>query len=100
MDLIEGPSCPTQKSKGKSKAKGKGDPLQFLHSSKRSSDGESVYTRISNEFDSIPEKVIRKLEIGNGVASVEDAMPTGHPPFFQDPIKDIMDIINVLAKEI
>jgi hypothetical protein len=99
-NLIEGPNCPAQKSKGKSKAKGKGDSLQFSHFSKRSSYGESVYTHISNEFDSIHKKVIQKLEISNGVVSVEDAMSVGHPPFFQHPIEAIMDIINVLAKEI
>ena len=100
VDLIDGLSCPAQESKGKSKAKEKGEPLQFSHSSKRSSDGESVYTRISKEFYSIHKKVIWKLEIDDGVVLVEDAMSIGHPPFFQNPIEVIMDIINVLAKEI
>jgi hypothetical protein len=70
-DLIEGPSCPTQKPKDKSKGKRKCDmDLQSSHSSKCSTKGEKVYTRITNKFDSIKDTIIRQLKIYDSALSI------------------------------
>ena len=66
VDLTEGPSCPVQKPKSKSKGKRKCDiDWPSSNSSKCSAKGEEVYTRITSDFNSIKDTVIQHLKISD-----------------------------------
>jgi hypothetical protein len=71
IDLTGGPSQPTSKPKGKSKGKRKCEiDLQSSHSSKRSTKGENVYTRMYNEFERTADTVIWHLKINDSSLSI------------------------------
>jgi hypothetical protein len=74
VDLTEGPRCPLQKPKSKSKGKRKCD-IEWPSSnySKHSAKGEDVYTRITSDFESIKDTVIRQLKIS------DNSPPLGTP---------------------
>jgi hypothetical protein len=81
VDLTEGTSCPIVKPKDKSKGKRKcGVDLQSSHSSKRSTKGEEVYTRITREFDLMADTVIWHLKLSNNSPSVGDTNSARHLP--------------------
>ena len=81
VDLTEGPNCPVVKPKGKSKGKQKCDVnLQSSHSSKRSTKGEEVYTRITREFNFMADTVIWHLKLFDNSPSSGDANSAWHLP--------------------
>ena len=99
VDLTEGSSSPVVKPNDKSKGKRKCDvDLQSSHSSKRSTKGEEVYTRITREFDSMANTVIWHLELSNNSPSVGDASSTWHLPY-QGSTAHLMQIINSIVEE-
>jgi hypothetical protein len=100
IDLTEGPSQPASNPKGKSKGKRKCEiNLQSSHSSKRSTKGEEIYTRMYNEFERIADTVIRHLKISNSSPSIPTGQSTGLPTSL-DPVAAVMRSVNVIADEI
>jgi hypothetical protein len=100
IDLTGGPSRPVSKLKGKSKGKRKYEiNLQSSHSSKRSTKGEEVYTRMYTKFEKTADIVIWHLKINDSSSSI----PTGQfarLPASLDPASAIMRSVNVIVKEI
>jgi hypothetical protein len=99
VDLTKGSSCLVVKPKDKSKGKWKCDvDLQSSHSSKLSTKGEEVYTRITCEFDSMADTVIRHLKLSNNSSAVGDVNFARHLPH-QGSIANLMQIINGIVED-
>jgi hypothetical protein len=98
IDLIGGPSWPALKPKGKSKGKRKCNiDLQSSHSSKHSTKGDKVYTRMYNEFERTVNTVIRQLKINDSSPS----NATGKfvlLPASLDLVVAVMRSVNVLTE--
>ena len=99
VDLIEGPNCPVQKLKSKSKGKRKCDiDWPSLNSSKCSTKGKEVYTRITSDLNFIKDIVIRNMKITDNSPFVGDAKFAPRCSGLSS-AKPLMTIVNALASE-
>jgi hypothetical protein len=72
--------------------------FQSSHSSKCSTKGEEVYTRITRKFDSMANTIIRHLKLSDNSPSIGDANFARHLPH-QGSISHLMQIINGIAED-